>query len=109
MTDEQINEAIGAVLGWDCDPVEAREWRSRGQWVKHPEKTRDELWSKNMRLPRFVSDLNAMHEAERGDDVGISVNYYARLVSVAGPHPITATARQRAEAFLRTLGKWKES
>ena len=41
--------------------------------------------------PDYCGDLNEMHEAEK---------VIAEMVH--------ATARQRAEAFLRTIGKWKE-
>ena len=64
-----------------------------------------------------VNDLNAMHEAEKvltswTDENAFQVN----LLKSSGGLPSQgfcwlichATARQRAEAFLRTLGKWKE-
>ena len=67
-------------------------------------------------LPDYLNDLNAMHEVERTlvrNDSRVSVGswayYLAQLADVtAEQHPIDATARDRAEAFLRTLGKWKE-
>lgn len=64
--------------------------------------------------PNFCNDLNAMHEAEnwllkiiheQGDDF----LFLDHLILVCkNNNPVHATARQRAEAFLRTLGKWKE-
>jgi hypothetical protein len=60
--------------------------------------------------PDYLKDLNAMHQAE-----GVLCNQfntigeaYWRNLSHVEPHPIYATAAQRAEAFLRTIGKWEE-
>jgi hypothetical protein len=63
----------------------------------------------------FFNDLNAMAEAEgflTEDDLP---HYHARLVeAVTGyrildwaSRAISATAPQRARAFLRTIGKWE--
>jgi hypothetical protein len=69
--------------------------------------------------PDFCCDLNAMHEAEaflKSKDIR---SYAFLLAQVLDTSPtvdlddqflnIHATARQRAEAFLRTLGKWEEA
>jgi hypothetical protein len=65
-------------------------------------------------VPDYLNDLNAMHEAEK---VLIRPNLYAkggwgtylRHLSIVTDeqHPIDATAAQRAEAFLRAVGKWE--
>ena len=65
-------------------------------------------------VPKYTEDLNAMHDAEK---VLIRPNLYAqggwgmylRHLSIVTDeqHPIDATAAQRAEAFLRTIGKWE--
>jgi hypothetical protein len=72
-------------------------------------------------LPNYLSDLNAMHEAEKiltTDEQRIS--FMQNLRNVTSGHAknfdyynivevwnmLSATAPQRAEAFLRTLGKW---
>ena len=64
--------------------------------------------------PDYLNDLNAMHETEK---ILIRPNLYAqggwgmylRHLSIVTDeqHPIDATAAQRAEAFLRTIGKWE--
>lgn len=67
----------------------------------------------------LLNDLNAMHEAEKVLTTEQDGAYRAQLANLfsracgyewddgyAGA--ITATAAQRAEAFLRTLGKWVE-
>jgi hypothetical protein len=67
--------------------------------------------------PDYLNDLNAMHEAEKMLDVNIesedSPRYeYSRQVYrivESRRQPFRSTAAQRAEAFLRTLGKWEES
>jgi hypothetical protein len=71
-----------------------------------------------------LDDLNAMHEAEKtlqwvpDDEYCGAARYYEQLVFVCGNrsdppdvyewHLFRATATQRAEAFLRTLGLWIE-
>lgn len=88
MTDEQINERITEITGlWD-----------------HPysSDTRKEM--------DFCNDLNAMHDAEKVLTDDQRSIFYPRWLGgfMSRTGPIYATARQRAEAFLRTLGKWEE-
>lgn len=64
------------------------------------------------KLPNYLNDLNAMHEAEKilNDDNSLHglVFYCNTLMNICKTHRacVTATASQRAEAFLRTIGKW---
>jgi len=62
----------------------------------------------------YTADLNAMHEAQR-TLTGLNRHAFCdMLLDTVADSPdhlwevLTATARQRAEAFLRTLGKWEE-
>jgi hypothetical protein len=106
MTDTEINIAIAEVRGWDFDPFEAHEWGSRGRWCKSPE---GEMRFRH-NSPDYCKDLNAMHEAEmvlQNQFTTLEETYWRNLAYVK-PHPIYATAAQRAVAFLRTLGKWEE-
>jgi hypothetical protein len=83
MTDKQINVAIAAHLGI----------------------------TQKTGIPDFSGDLNEMHEVERvltDTNMFVMAHHIERLVSAKGQHYFHATARQRAEAFLRTLGKWEE-
>ena len=80
MTDQQINAAIAAHLGIT---------RKTG-------------------IPDFSGDLNEMHEAEHSLTYIQLCNYIDLLIQHS-PEAVVATARQRAEAFLRTLGKWEEA
>jgi hypothetical protein len=58
--------------------------------------------------PDYLNDLNAMHEAETVLNPEQLSEYYIQLAS-AMFRPFRASAAQRAEALLRTLGKWKEA
>jgi hypothetical protein len=70
-------------------------------------------------MPDYINDLNAMHEAEKVLQIctsGGSDCQWQRYWSALDEGPagcvgrkqlLHATARQRAEAFLRTIGKWK--
>ena len=70
-------------------------------------------------VKNYANDLNAMHEAERHIPANLGWAYAAELSELVEfenrlsvfwleQQPECATARQRAEAFLRTLGKWEE-
>jgi hypothetical protein len=64
-------------------------------------------------IPNYLNDLNAMHEAEKvlRDDREAAFRGWLWL---AHGQPelrcaiVHATAAQRAEAFLRTIGKWED-
>ena len=103
MTDQQINAAIADVCGWvpDCDRGIC--WDQNGNAI--------------ITCPKYCADLNAMHEAEKvlapknwNRFSEKWWNYYHHCLDLNGDahKTIHATARQRAEAFLRTLGKWEE-
>jgi hypothetical protein len=85
MTNDQINAAITEATGlWD-----------------HP-------YSSDTRVMMdFCRDLNAMHEAEKELTVE-QWHDYVDFMPSRWECAVHATARQRAEAFLRTLGKWEE-
>lgn len=55
----------------------------------------------------YCSCLNAMHEAEKTLTVD-QWHDYVEHVGGTWEQAMHSTARQRAEAFLRTLGKWEE-
>jgi hypothetical protein len=65
-------------------------------------------------IPDYLSDLNAMHEAENPLTLVQKQKYRTILAMMFTDHPddgmpqaIHATAAQRAEAFLKTLSLWK--
>jgi hypothetical protein len=63
-------------------------------------------------IPAYLDDLNAMHEAEKVLDTASDQNTigsyasYAQCLAWDGGY--SATAEQRAEAFLRTIDKWEK-
>ena len=91
MTEEQINQHIAEACGWTVDK-RGFGWLSPNGYYTEP--------------PDYYSDLNAMHEAEKALTYIQLCNYIALLIEFF-PEAAVATARQRAEAFLRTLGKWE--
>jgi hypothetical protein len=66
-------------------------------------------------LPDYLNDLNAMHEAEKvlTPDQRVAYQMALRYVTREGCASdyklISATAAQRAKAFLRALGLWHET
>jgi hypothetical protein len=61
--------------------------------------------------PDYLQDLNAMQSAENTLSVRDKQGYISilrNICTVAGCWPETATATQRAGAFLRTIGKWED-
>jgi nanoRNase/pAp phosphatase (c-di-AMP/oligoRNAs hydrolase) len=62
-------------------------------------------------LPDYLNDLNAMHEAEKVLTREQLDTYLYELHELIGHnhierYAVTATAAQRAEAFLKTLNLW---
>jgi hypothetical protein len=100
MTDNQINIAIAEAFGWRQSERNIAHWYHVLEPYSHI-LTRD--------LPNYCNDLNAMHEAEKGLNKNQWVDYGRELSRLNVFPMVHATARQRAEAFLRTIGKWKET
>lgn len=102
MNDEQINQRIAEACGWT-------------DFVMHPEfglmGRPPDSHGLRTAVDYYTVDLNAMHEAEKVLTEHQSESIYPRMMGAwRNPtKPIYATARQRAEAFLRTLGKWEET
>lgn len=95
MTDQQINQAIAEACGW------------AGQCVVNTDGNR--VWVTT--FPLYCSDLNAMHEAEKILNKDEFMPYCNLLWPLGHGvwEAIHTQARQRAEAFLKTLGKWEEA
>jgi len=100
MINEQINKAIAEAVGWESET-------SGPSWYEYETK-----------MPNYAGCLNAMHEAEKMLTGKQRIIYADQLCIIWTGRDdravptwfwITeATARQRAEAFLRTLGKWED-
>lgn len=119
MSPEAQHEAIASECGYylihdeetDSCALRNGDVNYRGPWHRHGHE--QFAWED---APDYLSDLNAMHEAEKGLQ---SAFHYIQILGevvtrVYGDNrdairlSITATAGQRAEAFLRTLGKWRD-
>jgi hypothetical protein len=96
MTNEQINIAIAEACGWKYEKNETHAPDGSFWWSKEPE------------IPDYCNDLNAMHEAEKVFDTALYCRYINELcdLTIKGNNSMyMATARQRAEAFLKTIEK----
>lgn len=103
MTDQEINIAIAEACGWKHiynDKLLQAEWISPAGYS---------TWAHE--LPDYCNDLNAMHEAEKTIKLPSDRQKYSlTLHKICGESWLEvpfATVRQRAEAFLRTIGKRK--
>lgn len=107
-----IAEACGYVRLFQTR-LEWQEDSDSGAWQEKV--MRDE---RERRIPDYLIDLNAMHAAEGCLKIGQWPTYEQHIReaqarqngdSFARRFIIHATAAQRAEAFLRTIGKWEDS
>lgn len=124
MTPEAQRIAIAEACGLCTAP--SSEWKRTQYYVEYNQddefeckRCKERKESPHHSLPDYLKDLNVMHEAEktlRGEQ-GIVFRFELAknsdgkkaqfpTVEAAMCH---ATAAQRAEAFLRTIGKWEES
>ena len=122
MTNEQINQRIAEACGWKKmnwneatvygSPTHGfRVWKS-----KHQDSIMSYKGRVGERIPDYLNDLNAMHEAVKSLPQNLKPRYFACLCAVVSgavalhgySEATEATAAQRAEAFLRTLNQWNE-
>lgn len=123
MNPEKQRIAIAEACGWtEIEPCTCCDGVSRGY---HPTPG-----AHKKHLPNYLNDLNAMHDAEEILDASQCAEYARQLMKHHPTYCVTvldtrfapteeiayetyqllhATAAQRAEAFLRTIGKWEES
>jgi hypothetical protein len=111
MTNEQINVAIAEACGWT--EIEQYTQAIDGWYGYEPN-------GDHSQIPNYCNDLNAMHEAEEtldlqkagvfAEQLRVTVYRTTRLPHVdSGSFAhVHAIASQRAEAFLRTIGKWED-
>jgi hypothetical protein len=97
-----IAEACGYVLK-HCKYHKTTSWHTEGGFCME-EHT----------LPDYLNDLNAMHEAEKvltDDQLFVMSRWlqHSTRSTLVGVAVMTATASQRAEAFLKTINKWEDS
>jgi hypothetical protein len=98
MTNEQINIAIFEIFGWKWEPEKNSFFHSENGRLKPKY------------APDYCNDLNAMREAEMTLSREVRNHYIDLLGDIYSDswEFATATAMQRAEAFLKTLGKWEK-
>lgn len=117
--------AIAEFLGWRL------RWQNVGGGELYDEKPKGNCWEAwndphgcgldekydEAYPPNYLSDLNAMHGAWESLSFPQQAAFAEKLHAVMGLDGnicgwiklIGATAEQRAEAFLKTIGKWEDS
>lgn len=107
MTKEQQRIAIAEACGYERLTQHEAVWRYKGS----------KIYTLG-NLPDYLNDLNAMHEAEKVLNELSWMHYLRNLAEIVRKPKqceirisqyVQATATQRAEAFLRTIGKWEEA
>lgn len=117
MSEQEQRIAIAEFCGWKW------RWKDSQQLVSQWSSPKDNSRFFDNELPEYLRDLNAIHEAveKLRENQFHYVNYWDELFKVVtgmkwtglnlgyfGFTFIQATASQRAEALLRTIGKWKD-
>jgi hypothetical protein len=120
MTPEKQRIAIAEACGWK-GPFQL-------EWLREYGREGEDVWEmcgtnpEGERAPfsDYLNDLNAMHEAEDTLFGSVYDRYYNEIAKLIDPYDsntarfadfavINSTAAQRAEAFLKTIGKWEDS
>jgi hypothetical protein len=114
MSPEKQRIATAEACGWVMKTEQVNHTGGY-QWTE----TR-EFWvsptGKRGELPDYLGDLNAMHEAEEVMTEMQRCDYSNHLYDLARKHQevtekwsyLSMPAAQRAEALLRTIGKWED-
>ena len=111
MTQEKQRIAIGIACGWqNVTPVVVQNVTHQGD-DRTVGISSDSGW-----VPDYPNDLNACHEMEKVlMEKGVNAWWsYVAFINRHNPRPfgtetaVHATAAQRCEAFLRTLGLWED-
>ena len=103
MKDEQQRVAIAESVGWrNCHAYTAENTDRLVVGQKY-EGTKVEL-----SVPDYLNDLNPWVDIERGLGQADREAYHEIVIMICQCpfEAIHATASQRAEAYLRTIGKW---
>jgi hypothetical protein len=119
MTEKQMNIAIAESLGFEDIHFSPKKYYERRTTIDfhclvgtlpHPDHNHPEEGLTY--VPDYCNDLNAMHEVEIAIAPELDEEWLGWMVSVTtvdiGIHHIRATARQRAEAYLRTIGRFED-
>lgn len=104
MNPNEINKRIAIACGWK------QSWDTGGMEIWIDKEGTHWLFPSD-----YYGDLNAMHEAESQMKDYTFFSTYERILEqlMGGQKKVTwpfhASASQRAEAFLRTIGQWEEA
>jgi hypothetical protein len=134
MKPEEINVAIAEACGWQWyripqAPIHGpRKYRclflptvheidQSPQWMEKADMSESvcnwQYMQKEGLVHNYYEDLNAIHEAEKTLSTGGRAQYIYHLQTLCGGQQFGdnyfATAPQRCEAFLKTVGKWVET
>jgi hypothetical protein len=109
MNKEKQRIVIAEACGWKMhDHLDAMKlkqgWTMPEKWCINPKG----VLRFNHHRPDYLNDLNAIHEAEKVLNNVQRERYRTELVYSQAGRDVFATAAQRAEAFLRTIGKWED-
>ena len=118
MTEDKQKIAIAEACGWTIAPNCKNADRPNEINVSKPLFIEGSRMGQTIGiLPDYTQDLNAMHEAEKvflkpESSAYVCYLYYRILELGEGildwQKLAYATAAQRAEAFLKTIGKWED-
>lgn len=101
MTPQELNIAIAEERGYT---------NIHYDWINGSDAIKDWMHDKGRGIPDYCHDLNAMHEVEVSILISDSLTskwliYMQANTNVCGVH---ATALQRAEAYARVKGIWRD-
>lgn len=119
---EKQRIAIAEACGWGLvDPFMDNLTAEPGGLINPEGKYVKRFWREGVKmyfvdilseLPDYLNDLNDCHEMEKTLHDATEMKYQEQLFDICYGFPGTnvwqATARQRCEAFLKTIGKWEE-
>ena len=105
MSPEKQRIAIAEACGW-------QHTNDERIWTDTSIQRAGRFWHFIEHLPDYLNDLNSMHKAENSFALdGKWLNYEKELTRLTpmGRCVWHATAAQRAEAFLKTVGRWEDN
>ena len=112
--DTMSPEAQRIAIAEACGFINARMW-SESCIASMGINAESEYWG-SLGVPDYLNDLNACHEFEKILPNSLTQKYWWSLCDVTGLDQyeacrdplltVSATAAQRCEAFLRTIGNW---
>jgi hypothetical protein len=120
MKSEEQNIAIAKAYGWkpDDDGAGLNTWEASyvgnklyGKQPQYNKENKIVSYIIGRIVPDYINDLNAMHEAEKILFPKFEIEWHNQLQNVCGGSwriMLNSSAAQRAEAFLRTIGKWED-